>query len=90
MMDSILTGILKELPVAAVLFIALKWLATQWKTEREYGKEQDLKNLKTLIEVGEYLKQHSVESREMTNRLNTLLNELNILKDGLENKRNRK
>lgn len=80
-MDTILEA-LKQTPLVALCIILvwiLKIVYKDWKAERKYRDEQELKNMGVLTRVLEVVKENSLERRECAKDLTALKESINRL-----------
>jgi hypothetical protein len=80
-MDTLLEA-LKQTPLVAlciILVLGLKTIYKDWKKEREYRDEQELKNMETLTRVLEVVKENSLEKRVLSEKVDCFSNTLDRL-----------
>lgn len=80
-MDTILEA-LKQTPLVAlcvILVYILKVVYKDWKAERKYRDEQELKNMETLTRVLEVVKENSLEKRALSDKVTVFIATLDRL-----------
>lgn len=80
-MESIFEA-LKQTPLVAlcvILVYILKVVYKDWKAERKYRDEQELKNMETLTRVLEVVKENSLEKRALSDKVTVFVATLDRL-----------
>jgi hypothetical protein len=80
-MDTIFEA-LKQTPLVAlcvILVYILKVVYKDWKAERKYRDEQELKNMETLTRVLEVVKENSLEKRALSDKVTVFVATLDRL-----------